>query len=822
MKRAALLAVCTLLALGVAAERVRGQTAPAAPAISSVTAGASTLTVAWTAPSDTGGEALTSYDLRYILSDAADTADANWEVETGVGSLTSLQHTVSGLRDSTGYDVQVRAVNAIGAGPWSDTFAQTTTDHGDRASAATVVALDSSIEARIDGTDDWDVFQLVLSEQVDLWIYTVSDFDTRGELVGPNVTRFRDDGGYPSGRLNFAIRQQLEHGTYYIGVDGFEEASGPYTLEIRPAPAPGGTQESATTVASGEPAPGRIANGGDVNYFTFELASTTDVWITAPSSDRLDTVGALLDSDGNQIGDESDDNEIHGLTKSFLIRRELAAGTYYVKVRAYSSSATGAYTLFFEEVPDRGGSAATARPLGLLSVVAGRVDAGTSQNYFRLTVEGDTWLLMRAYADSSVSITGDILDDQGNEVYAYSSLEGGFTAVSRLAFLSAGTYSIRISEDGAPGSGGAYFLQAGVETHRQAFHEECSAVTSPMSDPLAGCQWHLHNTGALRPGGAGQDSNVLEAWGTTMGAGVNVAVVDTGMNHGHPDLSPNVRHDRNHDYHDTNQINDIFRPGQSTHGTNVAGLIAARDDDQGMRGVAPRASIYGYNAILHHSGIQFYAAPAMTRDLADTAVSNNSWGSGDNGHPSPVSGIWEQAIETGITQGFGGKGIVYVWANGNGGLHDNGNLDGYVNHYGVVAVCAITLGDVRTWYSERGANLWVCAPGGDGALGIATTHRGWYTGSFTGTSASAPIVSGVVALMRAANPDLSWRDVKLILAASARKTAQRIRAGSKGRCSTARRRTTTSSTTGTASAPSMPALRSIWPTAGPPLRPGVR
>ena len=770
MKRAALLAVCAVLAAGAATEQVRGQTVPGAPAISSVTAGASTLTVAWTAPSDTGGEALSSYDLRHIPSDAADKADANWEVETGVGSLTSLQHKVSGLRDSTGYDVQVRAVNATGAGAWSDTFARTTADHGDRASAATVVALDSSIEARIDGTDDWDVFQLVLSEQVDLWIYTVSDFDTRGQLVGPNVTRFRDDGGYPSGWLNFAIRQQLEPGTYYIGVDGFEEASGPYTLEIRAAPAPGTTQDSATSVASGELAPGRIASGGDVNYFTFELAAAADVWIMGPSSDRLDTVGMLLDSDGTELV-ESDDNEIHALTRSFLIRRELAAGAYYVKVRAFSSTATGAYTLFYEEVPDTGGTAATARPLSLHSVVAGRVDSGASENYFRLTAEEDMWLLMRGYADSSVSVTGDIFDDQGNEVYAYPFSASGFTAFSRVAFLTAGTYSIRISEGGAPGSGGGYFLGTGIEIHRQAFHEECSAVTSPISDPLAGCQWHLHNTGALRPGGAAQDINVLEAWETTMGAGVNVAVVDTGMNHGHPDLSPNVRTERNHDYHETNTLSDIHRPGASTHGTNVAGLIAARDDDQGMRGVAPRASIYGYNAILHAQGIQFYSALAMTRDLADTAVSNNSWGSGDTGQPFAAPGDWERAIETGITQGFGGKGISYVWAGGNGGLHDNANLEGRASFYGVVAVCAITHGDVRTWYSERGANLWVCAPGGDGALGIATTHRGWYTGSFTGTSASAPIVSGVVALMRATNPELSWRDVKLILAASARKNS---------------------------------------------------
>ena len=505
-------------------------------------------------------------------------------------------------------------------------------------------------------------------------------------------------------------------------MDGFAEASGPDTLEIRAAPAPGTTQDSATSVASGEPAPGRIASGGDVNYFTFELAAAADVWIMGPSSDHLDTVGTLLDSDGTELV-ESDDNEIHGLTRSFLIRRELAAGAYYVKVRAHSSSATGAYALFFEEVPDTGGTAATARPLGLHSIVAGRVDTGASENYFHLTAEEDMWLLMRGYADSSVSISGDIFDDQGNEVYAYPSPAGGFTAFSRVAFLTAGAYSIRISEDGPPGFGGGYFLGTGIEVHRQAFHEACSAVTSPISDPLAGCQWHLHDT-ALRPGGAVEDINVLEAWGTTRGAGVNVAVVDTGMNHGHPDLSPNVRTERNHDYHDTNTLSDIHRPGASTHGTNVAGLIAARDDDQGMRGVAPQANIYGYNLLLHQSGIQFYEANAMTRNMEDTAVSNNSWGGGDTGHPFIVARTWELAIANGITNGYGGKGTVYVWAGGNGGLHDNGNLDEYVNHHGVIAVCAITHGDVRAWYSERGANLWVCAPGGDGALGIATTHRG--------------------------------------------------------------------------------------------------
>ena len=130
------------------------------------------------------------------------------------------------------------------------------------------------------------------------------------------------------------------------------------------------------------------------------------------------------------------------------------------------------------------------------------------------------------------------------------------------------------------------------------------------------------------------------------------------------------------------------------------------------------------------------------------------------------------AIEKGITEGFDGKGIFYAWAAGNGHPRDNSNLDGYANHYGVTAVCAVNDQGQRSAYSEEGANLWVCAPSNDPARdrhGITTTDNGdFYRNSFGGTSAATPIVSGVAALVRSANTNLTWRDVKLILAASAR------------------------------------------------------
>ena len=92
----------------------------------------------------------------------------------------------------------------------------------------------------------------------------------------------------------------------------------------------------------------------------------------------------------------------------------------------------------------------------------------------------------------------------------------------------------------------------------------------------------------------------------------------------------------------------------------------------------------------------------------------------------------------------------------------------------------------RSAYSEQGANLWVCAPSSDSSRnrnGITTTdNHDFYLNDFggtrsttpiyingrSGTSAAAPIVSGVAALVRSANTHLTWRDVKLILAASAR------------------------------------------------------
>ena len=204
----------------------------------------------------------------------------------------------------------------------------------------------------------------------------------------------------------------------------------------------------------------------------------------------------------------------------------------------------------------------------------------------------------------------------------------------------------------------------------------------------------------------------------------------------------------------------------------MAGIIAAQENNLGVRGVAPQADIYGYNFLVDST--DFNSADAMARRRVETAVSNNSWGLLGGSGLGFTTRFWEEAVKTGTEEGYDGKGTLYVFAAGNGHQRaDDSNLDEYANYYGVTAVCAVNDRGTRSHYSEKGANLWVCGPSSDGRYGhrgiVTTENSDRYQAGFGGTSAATPAVAGVAALLRSANPDLTWRDLKLILAASARK-----------------------------------------------------
>ena len=795
MRRRALIASCAVLCLLLLMVPVGAQNAPEAPRITAAGAAVNVLTVAWAAPVNDGGAAISAYDLRYIRNDATDKADDHWTVEDDVwrSGDGALRYELKDLFDGTQYDLQVRAVNANGDGLWSATYEATTRDHSGSRSGATILSPGSSAPGRIDPSGDQDFFRIVLADAADLWLYTSGRDDTVGELLRADgtVLAANDDGVLLDGPRNFSIRRELPAGTYYATVGSFgalDTAS--YTLHARLAADPGDTKDRATAVTPGSFAPGRIGPeggvDGDKDYFKIELTSAAEIWVMAVGP--VDTVGELLDADENVLA-ENDDSEFVDNEKGFMIRRQLATGTYYVRVSGYNADDTGPYTLFARVATEPGNSTATAGPITLHIPESGRIASSSDQDYFRLTLEEETYVFVYALAFGYVRLIGDdrvfvdplplratVFDAQNTEladlyviphaIWADHGLpEVSFSVWGKLA---AGTYHIRIAPPPG-GTGGTYLLHSLVSGAYARTIERCTGLTTPQSDPLYGCQWHLNNTRQF-PGGAGRDINVEEVWATTMGAGVNVAVVDDGLQYGHEDLTANVERTRNHDYYGS----DLFDPLE-THGTRVAGIIAARDNDLGLRGVAPRATIYGYNLIDDNNFSALDAANSVSRHAGDTAVFNNSWGTPDTGARLGFAyESWERGVRTGVEQGFGGKGALYVFSAGNGHEEgDNANLDEYGNHYGVTAVCAVNHNDVRSAYSEVGANLWICAPSGDGSLGlpgIATTRNGSrYTTAFSGTSAAAPIVSGVAALVRATNPDLTWRDVKLILAASARR-----------------------------------------------------
>ena len=316
-----------------------------------------------------------------------------------------------------------------------------------------------------------------------------------------------------------------------------------------------------------------------------------------------------------------------------------------------------------------------------------------------------------------------------------------------------------------------------------------------IEDPVYLDQWHLIN------------ANVEPAWtaGFT-GTGVNIAIVDDGLQHSHPDLSAQYKPALSHDYNGDFVYPIVVEDGdpedvlghQDYHGTASAGIAAA---DYNGNTLATSCGVgVAYDAGL--SGLRLIAAPSTDAQEAAAlnfgmnpaslgaeinSIYSNSWGPIDG---PDNDGNWQlagpgpltlSALQAGVTSGRNGKGSIYVWAAGNGlPDKDNVNYDGYANSRFTIAVGAVGNDDTQAPYSEPGAAMLVTAPGGiSGPNGIVTTdllgHWGYSfatdctEGNFDGTSASAPLVSGVVALMLDANPNLGWRDVQNILARTAAK-----------------------------------------------------
>ena len=795
MRRVALLACCAVLCVLIVADQASAQNPPAAPATPTTMARTNRISVYWTAPS--GSTGITAYDVRYIRADAPDKADANWTLvdpawPTGNGS--ALTYRMDDLRDETRYEIQVRAVNSDGDGAWSSSATAAPNDpgrsgsHGIRTAA---LPAPKSIKGFLSSPTDADTYRTnEASGSGSTFIYTTGPLHADGDLFS-TAGRQRRGTGAPIMSIDGVRGVGLTYaGTglqHHFEVSSLnDQHSDEYSVHAVAVINAGSSTSAAPEILPGTVTRGRIhptgGTAGDQDYFKFVLAASTTIWAAAfgdftSGVEHFDTYMDVLDSAGTNVLATSNDTYLPVGPNSSSIVTTLGAGTYFLRIRGDTDSDTGYYTLDFRSAQLPGSTSAGAIPLRLHGLAAGDLSSATDTDFFRITnYKEEFWqiALVSPTAGITFAATLSTADGTARSIHVSQESPSAGSAATLRATLQPGVYSLQVSssDSTAPGQ---YLVLPTYDAGMRATLADCGpGEGSVRTDSLYDCLWHLEDLG-LYPNSKGVDINVEGVWATNKGAGIVVAIVDDGVDPNHEDLYENVDDTMTHAYGTADDYSL-----DATHGTALAGIVAARDNEIGVRGVAPRATIYSYNLFLDpNASTSTNVADAMFRNGANVAVSNNSFGA-NPGTITRAPDSWVRAVERGVNEGYTymkdgkevARGTVYVWAAGNDSVpgYDASNLDPYVNHYTGITVSAVAYNGFAPLYSETGVNVWVAAPsGGDPASpGLTATVPGnRYSRAFSGTSASAAVVSGVVALVRATNEDLTWRDVKLILAATA-------------------------------------------------------
>lgn len=230
-----------------------------------------------------------------------------------------------------------------------------------------------------------------------------------------------------------------------------------------------------------------------------------------------------------------------------------------------------------------------------------------------------------------------------------------------------------------------------------------------------------------------------------LGAGVRVAVIDSGIDYTHPDLAANFSGGYDFVNSDADPMDD------NGHGTHVGGTVAALLNSSGVVGAAPGAKLYGLKVLSASGSGSFSNIIAALQWCVDhgVAVTNNSYGAGQD-----PGTIVQQAFDNSAA-----KGVLHIAAAGNSGTRSGtGNNVGWPARYdSVVAVAATTKTDGRASFSSTGPTVELAAPG----VAINSTKLDGGYVEYNGTSMASPHVAGVAAILSAFGANAA--DIRLVL-----------------------------------------------------------
>jgi|GEM_PF-557318 len=309
--------------------------------------------------------------------------------------------------------------------------------------------------------------------------------------------------------------------------------------------------------------------------------------------------------------------------------------------------------------------------------------------------------------------------------------------------------------------------------YAQANHRLYSAEAP--ADALFGQQWGLANTGQTvdyRTGTVGVDINALNAWEITQGASaVVVGVLDTGIDIGHSDLADNIYvnqgevpgngiDDDGNGYVDdcrgwdfANWDNSVYDGATADrHGTQVAGIIAAKADVAGIVGVAPNVKLLPLKFMSGSSGYTSDAIEAIeyARQMGVRLINCSFGGTEEN------PALYDAMAESGI---------LFVCAAGNSGndVATNPVYPACFDLPNIISVAAIDNTGALAGFSNYGAAVDVAAPG----VSILSTAPGGGYETTSGTSAAAAYVTGIAALLKSDLPQFTAGEIAARVKANA-------------------------------------------------------